>query len=250
MSILASFEKRYDLILKGTRLCKTYGSGDVRTEALRGVDLEVHRGEFLAIIGPSGSGKSTLLHLIGGIEPPTSGEILFQDTLLSAMDDDQRSLVRRRCFGFVFQRINLLPTLSAIENVALPLLIDNQSRAVAMQKALDALELAGIAHRREYLPSAMSGGEQQRVAIARALVIQPALILADEPTGALDRATGQKIVAQLRASVDSGRAVVVVTHDPEIAEQADRCLVVCDGLIQSSAPNSKTNLDARRLYLS
>lgn len=250
MSILASFEKRHDLILKGTGLRKTYGSGDARTEALRGVDLQVYRGEFLAIIGPSGSGKSTLLHLIGGIEPPTSGEIQFQDTLLSAMDDDQRSLVRRRCFGFVFQRINLLPTLSALENVALPLLIDNVPRATALQKALEALELAEIAHRSDHLPSAMSGGEQQRVAIARAMVIQPALILADEPTGALDRATGQKIVAQLRDSVNSGRAVVVVTHDPEIAEQADRCVVVCDGLIQTASRNSKAKLDARRSFLS
>jgi len=242
MSILASFEKRHDLILKATRLCKTYGSGSAQTEALRGVDIQVYRREFLAIIGPSGSGKSTLLHLIGGIEPPSSGEILFQDRLLSAMDDDERSLVRRRCFGFVFQRINLLPTLSAIENVALPLLIDNVPRVSALQKAADALETLGIANRSNHLPSAMSGGEQQRVAIARALVIQPALILADEPTGALDRVTGKKIVAELRACVDAGRAVVVVTHDPDIAEQADRRIVVCDGLIQPPARNPKAML--------
>jgi putative ABC transport system ATP-binding protein len=133
----------------------------------------------------------------------------------------------------------LLPTLSAIENVALPLLIDNEPRASALRKAADALEMLGIAHRSKHLPNAMSGGEQQRVAIARALVIQPALILADEPTGALDRVTGQKIVAELRACVDAGRAVVVVTHDLDIAEQADRRIVVCDGLIQSPAPNPK-----------
>jgi putative ABC transport system ATP-binding protein len=243
MSILASFEKRHDLILKATQLFKTYGSGAAQTEALRGVDIQVYRREFLAIIGPSGSGKSTLLHLIGAIEPPTSGEILFQDQLLSAMNDDERSLIRRRCFGFVFQRINLLPTLSALENVALPLLIDNEPRATALQKAQAALEMAGIAHRSKHLPSAMSGGEQQRVAIARALVIQPALILADEPTGALDRVTGKKIVAELRACVDEGRAVVVVTHDPEIADLADRKIVVCDGLIQQTVRNSKAKPD-------
>jgi putative ABC transport system ATP-binding protein len=243
MSILASFEKRHDLILKATRLFKTYGSGTAQTEALRGVDIQVYRREFLAIIGPSGSGKSTLLHLIGAIEPPTSGEIHFQDHLLSAMNDDERSLIRRRCFGFIFQRINLLPTLSALENVALPLLIDNEPRATALQKAQAALETAGILHRSKHLPSEMSGGEQQRVAIARALVIQPALILADEPTGALDRVTGKKIVAELRACVDDGRAVVVVTHDPEIADQADRKIVVCDGLIQQTVRNSKATPD-------
>jgi putative ABC transport system ATP-binding protein len=245
MSILASFEKRLDLILTATRLCKTYGSGSAQTEALRGVDIQVYRSEFLAIVGPSGSGKSTLLHLIGAIEPPTSGEIRFQDRLLSAMNDDERSLVRRRSFGFVFQRINLLPTLSALENVALPLLIDNEPRASALDKAQNALEMAGIAHRSKHLPSAMSGGEQQRVAIARALVIEPALILADEPTGALDRVTGKKIVAELRACVEDGRAVVVVTHDPEIAEQADRRIVVCDGLIEQSTRNPKTEPGGR-----
>jgi putative ABC transport system ATP-binding protein len=244
MSILASFEKRYDLILKATQLFKKYGSGDAQTEALKGVDVQVHRREFLAIIGPSGSGKSTLLHLLGAIEPPTSGEILFQDKLLSAMDDNERSLIRRRCFGFIFQRINLLPTLTSIENVALPLLIDNEPRASALQKAKAALEMAEIAHRATHLPSAMSGGEQQRVAIARALVIQPELIFADEPTGALDRVTGKKIVAQLRACVDLGRTVVVVTHDPEIADQADRKIVVCDGLIQQTTRNSKSKSES------
>jgi putative ABC transport system ATP-binding protein len=242
MSVLASFEKRHDLILKATRLFKTYGSGSAQTEALRGVDVQVYYREFLAIVGPSGSGKSTLLHLIGAIEPPTSGDIYFEDKLLSDMDDDERSLIRRRRFGFVFQRINLLPTLSAIENVALPLLIDNEPRASALVKAQAALEMAGIAHRSKQFPSTMSGGEQQRVAIARALVIQPALILADEPTGALDRVTGRHIVEQLRACVDDGRTVVVVTHDPEIADQADRKIVVCDGLIQQTTRNPQTRL--------
>ena len=185
-----------------------------------------------------------MLHLIGGIEPPTSGEILFQDKLLSAMDDDQRSLVRRRSFGFVFQRINLLPTLTAVENVALPLLIDNEPRASAIQKALERPGNAGGRAPQQASSQRDVGRRTTTRGDRRALVIEPALILADEPTGGLDRVTGQKIVAELRACVDAGRAVVVVTHDPEIAEQADRRIVVCDGLIQPPARSAKAKADA------
>jgi len=220
-------------VLEARQLRKTFGSGSAQMEALRGVDLEILRGELLAIMGPSGSGKSTLLHLIGGVEKPTSGDIVLEGARISDLDDDQRSLIRRRRIGFVFQRINLLPNLSALENVALPLLIDGQPRAAAMQRARAVMDVVNIGHRQTSLPSTMSGGEQQRVAIARALVIEPALVLADEPTGALDRATGRLILAQLRALVDQGRTVVVVTHDPEVAAQADRCLEVRDGLIDS-----------------
>jgi putative ABC transport system ATP-binding protein len=222
-------------ILEARQLRKTYGSGDVRTEALRGVDLTLRCGEFLAIMGPSGSGKSTLLHLIGGVEPPTSGEVLLEGAAFSALDDDRRSILRRRRIGFVFQRINLLPTLTAQENVALPLLLDGQSRGAAMQKALVALQSVNMEHRKKHLPYAMSGGEKQRVAIARALVIEPAMILADEPTGALDSAMGREIMKQLRASVDDRRTIVVVTHDPQVAAEADRCLIVRDGLIPSAS---------------
>jgi putative ABC transport system ATP-binding protein len=201
---------------------------------LRGIDLCVRRGEFLAIMGPSGSGKSTLLHLIGGVEPPTSGSVFLDGAAFSELDDDQRSTIRRRRIGFVFQNINLLPTLSAQENVALPLLIDGQPRGTALQKALAALKAVKIEHRKKHLPHAMSGGEKQRVAIARALVIDPLLILADEPTGALDSVMGRDILKQLRALVDDRRAMVIVTHDAQIAAQADRCLVVRDGLIQTN----------------
>ena len=182
-------------------------------------------------MGPSGSGKSTLLHLIGGVEPPTSGEVLLEGAAFSTLDDDRRSIIRRRRIGFVFQRINLLPTLTAQENVALPLLLDGQPRGAAMQKALAALQSVNMEHRKKHLPHAMSGGEKQRVAIARALVIEPAMILADEPTGALDSAMGREIMKQLRATVDARRTIVVVTHDPQVAAEADRCLVVRDGLI-------------------
>jgi len=222
-------ERSAAAVLQARRLCKVFGSGQTQVTALRDVDLDVWRGELLAIVGPSGSGKSTLLHLLGGIEPPTSGEVFVEGAAFGSLDDEQRSLIRRRRIGFVFQKINLLPTLSAVENVALPLLIDGTSRAEALARAEQALETVGLADRASHLPRELSGGEQQRVGIARALVVDPAAILADEPTGALDRATGQRVLAELRACVEGGRAVVVVTHDPEVAARADRCRTVRDG---------------------
>jgi putative ABC transport system ATP-binding protein len=221
-------------ILEARQLHKVYGLGDAQTIALRGVDLTLRSGEYLAIMGPSGSGKSTLLHLIGGVEPPTSGEVLLEGAAFSTLDDDRRSIIRRRRIGFVFQRINLLPTLSAQENVALPLLLDQQPRGAALQRAAAALESVNMGHRKKHLPHMMSGGERQRVAIARALVIEPALILADEPTGALDTAMGKEILKLLRASVDQRRSLIIVTHDPQVAAEADRMVVVRDGAILPS----------------
>jgi putative ABC transport system ATP-binding protein len=166
---------------------KTYGVGSASFEALAGVDLQVPRGQFLAIMGPSGSGKSTLLHLLGGIDPPSQGRILLEQVDLASLDDDRRTIMRRRRVGFVFQAFNLLPALTAEENVALPLLLDGLGRDEIDRRVMSALQKVGIAHRRSHLPGAMSGGEQQRVALARALVIEPAMLLADEPTGNLDR---------------------------------------------------------------
>ncbi len=191
-------------VLEAKRLCKVFGGGATRVTALWEVDLQVRRGELLAIMGPSGSGKSTLLHLLGGVEPPTSGEVFLEGEAFGSLNDEQRSLIRRRRVGFVFQKINLLPILSAAENVALPLLIDGTPRAAAMARAAEALELVRVAERASHLPAEMSGGEQQRVGIARALVINPAVILADEPTGAIDRATGKHILAELRALRGAG----------------------------------------------
>ena len=234
-------------VLEARRLCKVFGEGATQVTALWEVDLQLRRGELLAIMGPSGSGKSTLLHLLGGVEPPTSGEVLLEGAAFGSLNDEQRSLIRRRRIGFVFQRINLLPTLSAVENVALPLLIDGTPRAAALARAEQALELAMVAERAAHLPSMMSGGEQQRVAIARALVINPAVILADEPTGSLDRATGKRILAELRACADRGQTIVVITHDPEVAADADRRLSVRDGRLQRAAADGPSPQPTRAL---
>jgi putative ABC transport system ATP-binding protein len=219
-------------LLEAMQVQKEYSpSGRVCVHALRGVDVRVEAGEFLAIMGPSGCGKSTLLHLLGGIDAPTSGRILLDGQDLSGLDDTQRSIVRRRRFGFVFQRINLLPTLSALENVALPLRIDGIGRAAASERARSELERVNMLERVAQFPHELSGGEQQRVAIARALVIRPAVVLADEPTGALDSVNGRAILSLLRECANAGQTVVMVTHDASLAEQADRIVSMRDGLV-------------------
>jgi putative ABC transport system ATP-binding protein len=222
-------------LLVAKNVSKEYGTGAVKVQALKGVDATVEAGEFLAVMGPSGCGKSTLLHVLGGIDPPTSGEVLLDGKDLGRLDDTARSILRRRRLGFVFQRINLLPTLSAVENVALPLRIDGLSRALANERAKAALERAGIAHRASHFPHEMSGGEQQRVAIARALVINPAVIMADEPTGALDSQNAQRILDLLADCARQGQTIVMVTHDAYMARQASRVLVMQDGHIVEGA---------------
>jgi putative ABC transport system ATP-binding protein len=220
------------MVLQAQNVTKDFGSGDNQVRALRGVDLSISKGEFIAIMGPSGSGKSTLLHLLGGIEPPTTGRIIVEGQDLGLLDDTQRSILRRRRIGFVFQKINLLPTLSAVDNVALPLRLDGVSTRAAIARAFVALESAGIVHRAHHRPSDMSGGEAQRVAIARALVIHPAVILGDEPTGALDTGTGRHIVELFRRlAAESSQTVVVVTHDDSVAAAADRMILMRDGRI-------------------
>lgn len=222
-----------DCVLEARELAKTYGSGAAQVSALRGIDLQVRPGQFLAIMGPSGSGKSTLLHLLAGVETPTSGQVLLEGHDLAQMSDDERTLIRRRRLGFVFQQFNLLPTLTAAENVSLPLLLDGVSPAEASRRCDEALALVGLANRQTHLPSEMSGGEQQRVAVARALVIEPALLLADEPTGNLDSETGQQVVDLLRKLVNSRRqTIVIVTHDANVAAQADSIVHVRDGRLE------------------
>jgi putative ABC transport system ATP-binding protein len=219
-------------VLETRGVTKSYGTGEVLVEAVRGVDLRVRRGEFLAIMGPSGSGKSTLLSLLGGIEPPTSGHILLEGVDLATLNDDQRTLLRRKRVGFIFQLFNLLPILTARENVALPLELDAVPAAEAKRRASEMLEMVGMSSRSDHVPGALSGGEQQRVAVARALAIQPAILLADEPTGSLDRANGQRLMKLLRRLVDQNRqTMVVVTHDAAVASQADRLLHFCDGQV-------------------
>jgi putative ABC transport system ATP-binding protein len=217
---------------------KNYTLGEVEVQAVRGIDLVVRKGELLAIIGPSGSGKSTLLTMLGAIETPTTGSILLEGVDYSTLGDDDRTLLRRRRIGFIFQAFNLLPTLTALENAALPLELDGVEEAEARQRAADHLAQVDLADRLGHLPSTMSGGQQQRVAVARALVIKPALVLADEPTGNLDSVASSQVMTLLRDLVDKqNQTVVMVTHDLDIAAMADRVIRMRDGhIVNDEAP--------------
>jgi putative ABC transport system ATP-binding protein len=230
-------------VIEAIGLKKTYHNGELDVEVLRGVDLTVERGEFVAIMGPSGSGKSTLLHLLGGIDVPSEGRVLLEGTDLASLTDDRRTLIRRRRLGFIFQTFNLLPTLTAEENVALPMELDGVSAADARRRAEAVLNLVGMSHRRGHVPSALSGGEQQRVAVARSLVIEPIMLLADEPTGNLDSTNGRQVTALLRKLVDeSQQTIAMVTHDESVAAHADRIIRLRDGLVVSSDDESSTPL--------
>jgi ABC-type lipoprotein export system ATPase subunit len=211
---------------------KTYRRGREEVRALRGVSLAVNPAEFVVVTGPSGSGKSTLLHVMGGLDRPTSGEVLLGGTRVQDMTDDDLTLRRRREIGFIFQFFHLLPALSAGENVALPMLLEGRAPASVRGEVEEALARVGLAARAGHRPRELSGGEQQRVAIARALVNRPSLVLADEPTGNLDSETGAEVLALLReASRDYGAAVVMVTHDRQAAMQGERTLVLRDGAV-------------------
>jgi putative ABC transport system ATP-binding protein len=213
-------------------LVRRFEGGPAPVEALRGVDLVVRRGEFVAVMGPSGSGKSTLLHLAAGLDAPTAGDVFVGGQALAELNDDQLTLLRRRKLGIVFQAFNLLDVLSAEENVALPLLIDGVAEAEANRRAREVMARVGLAGREGHLPSQLSGGEQQRVAIARALVVGPLLMLADEPTGNLDSSTGEQILTLLRGLVDESRqTLLLVTHDARHAARADRLLRLRDGRV-------------------
>jgi len=221
-------------ILKTEAVKKQYRMGEVTVDALAGVDFAVEKGEFVAIMGPSGSGKSTLLHLLGGLDQPSDGEVTLGEKRLSLLSDNQITLMRRHNVGFIFQFYNLIPTLSAEENVALPLLIDGQSLKKHRDKIDGLLELVGLSDRRHHKPDQLSGGQQQRVAIARAFVTDPAIVLADEPTGNLDSRTGEDILVLLRRSCDElQQTIVMVTHDPKAASYADRVVFLRDGKIVS-----------------
>jgi lipoprotein-releasing system ATP-binding protein len=209
-----------------------YELGGRTLPVLRGVNVDVHRGEIVAIVGRSGSGKSTLLHLAGGLAAPEEGEVWLEGERLSSMSARVRAVARRQRVGFVFQAFHLLPGLDVIENVAMPLLLDGVSRARAKDRARPILEAVGIAERATHLPSELSGGELQRAAIARALVADPSLVLADEPTGNLDSATAEEIIDLLVSRVrGAGLAMMLVTHDPLIAAHADRVLTMADGVL-------------------
>lgn len=210
-------------------LWKIYPMDGTRVEALRGVNLTVGAGEFVALAGPSGSGKSTLLHLIGAMDTPTRGEVRLNGHSLAQMSDAKRTRLRCREIGFVFQTFNLLPTLSALENVEIALRLAGVPGRERRARAVELLERVGLGERLRHLPRQLSGGERQRVAVARALANQPALLLADEPTGNLDSATGESIVALLRQLNTEGQTIVLVTHNPEVATQAGRVIQMRDG---------------------
>ncbi|MFF7634600.1 ABC transporter ATP-binding protein [Kitasatospora sp. NPDC008050] len=208
---------------------RIHGKGAAQVHALRGVDLRVHPGEFVAVMGPSGSGKSTLLTLAGGLDSPTSGEVLVEGQSLGELNRGRLAAVRRRAIGYVFQDYNLIPALTAAENIMLPRELDRISTRVARREALAALEELGIGELADRFPDDMSGGQQQRVAIARALIGDRRLVLADEPTGALDSTTGQSVLAVLRARCDEGAAAMMVTHEARHAAWADRVVFLRDG---------------------
>jgi putative ABC transport system ATP-binding protein len=223
-------------ILEARELSKSYRMGAMTVNALVEVGLSVEAGEFVAVMGPSGSGKSTLLHLLGGLDRPTSGAVILEGQQLSDLPDRQVTLLRRRKIGFVFQFFNLLPTLSAVENVRLPLLIDHRRPADYQARIDELLDLVELSNRSDHRPDQLSGGEQQRVAIARALVMEPAIVLADEPTGNLDTRAGDEVLRLMRRTCDEQcQTTVLVTHDPRAASHADRIVFLKDGRMAGEA---------------
>jgi len=228
-------------IIAATALTKVYGRGATEVRALDGVDFVVERGEFVAIMGPSGSGKSTLLHVIGALEPATGGTVVLEGERYDGLEDDELTRLRRERMGFVFQFFNLLPSLSAIENVMLPALIARKATDEMRARAKDLLARVGLGEREEHTPSELSGGEQQRVAIARALLLSPAVVLADEPTGNLDSRAGGQILRLMRdLNQDEGVTIVMVTHDPSAAAIADRIVFLRDGRVREQVDGGST----------
>ena len=220
-------------VLEAQNICKNYGSGDAQVAALRGISLSIEPGEFVSIMGPSGSGKSTLLTILGGVEDPSAGSVLLEGVNFTELSEDERTILRRRRLGFIFQSFNLLPNLTAEENVGLPLELDGMANKEVQQRISEALDMVEMLHRKSHLPATLSGGEQQRVAIARALAIHPALLLADEPTGNLDSRQSARVSHLLQQlSEGQGQTIVMVTHDAQVAKAANRLVLLRDGQIE------------------
>ena len=217
-------------ILKTIDLCKNYGTGDAKVEALKNVNISINQGEFVAVVGASGSGKSTLLHLLGGVDKPTSGKVIVDGQDVYSLKEKELAVFRRRKVGFIFQFYNLIPVLTAEENITLPLLLDNKK--VDKKYFEEVINILGLKDRISHLPSELSGGQQQRVSIGRAIIYKPAIILADEPTGNLDSKNSKEIVELLKFSVKKyHQTLIIITHDLNIAAQADRVLSIEDGVI-------------------
>jgi putative ABC transport system ATP-binding protein len=222
--------------IKAEQLVKNYEMGAEKVHALRGVDLEIHRGEYVAIMGPSGSGKSTLMNIIGCLDTPTAGKYWLAGRLVSELDDDQLASIRNKEIGFVFQTFNLLPRATALHNVELPLIYNGTPPSERLTKAKRALEVVGLADRTHHKPNELSGGQRQRVAIARALVNSPSIVLADEPTGNLDTQTGEEIMALFARLHREGNTIILITHENDIARHANRIIHIRDGKVESDGP--------------
>lgn len=223
-------------ILEIKNLCKTYGKGETAVKALDNVSFSVEKGEFVAIIGPSGSGKSTLLHILGGVDTPTSGSVVIDGTDISRLDETALAIFRRRQIGLIYQFYNLIPILTVEENMTLPLLLDGKKPDKAVIKELS--KTLGLSQRMTFLPNQLSGGQQQRVSIGRALINNPALMLADEPTGNLDSKNSHEIISLLRRfNREHGQTVIIITHDESIALSADRTIAIVDGKIVKDGVN-------------
>lgn len=226
-------------LIKITNLTKTYKMGEEIVQALKGVSLTIEKNEYVALMGPSGSGKSTLMNLLGCLDTPSEGEYVLNDNVVSEMSDAELAEVRNKLIGFVFQTFNLLPRMTALENVALPLVYSGIGKDERLEKAARVLEVVGLADRMHHKPNELSGGQRQRVAIARALVNDPAIILADEPTGNLDTKTSIEIMSIFEKIHKNGNTVILVTHEPDIAEYAHRIIKLRDGLMESDVTKAE-----------
>ncbi len=224
-------------ILEIKNLCKEYGKGEIKVEALKDVSFDVEQGEFIAIVGPSGSGKSTLLHILGGVDTPTSGEVIISGTDIGKLNENNLAIFRRRQIGLIYQFYNLIPILNVEENMTLPILLDGKKPDKKLLKAL--VEKLGLKDRLKHLPNQLSGGQQQRVSIGRALINHPALLLADEPTGNLDSKNSKEIVSLLKKfNRENNQTVIIITHDERIALSADRVITIEDGKITKDEARS------------
>jgi putative ABC transport system ATP-binding protein len=233
-------------IIDINNLQKTYYMGTQTVHALKEVSLAINRNEYVALMGPSGSGKSTLMNLLGCLDTPTSGQYILNNQDVSILTDSELAQIRNKEIGFVFQTFNLLPRLSSLDNVALPLVYAGFSKAERLEKAESVLEAVGLADRMDHKPNELSGGQRQRVAVARALVNDPAIILADEPTGNLDTKTSVEIMGLFEKIHDAGNTIILVTHEPDIAEHAHRIVRLRDGLIETDIMNQKIMLTSGR----
>lgn len=236
------------MLIEIKNLVKNYVMGDIQVQALRDINLTIDRNEYVAIMGPSGSGKSTLMNILGCLDTPTEGQYLFDNVDVSTLSDDELSAMRNREIGFIFQNFNLLPKMNALQNVELPLMYAGIPKAMRRERAIEALERVGLADRMDHKPTELSGGQRQRVAVARALVTKPGILLADEPTGALDSKTGVEIMALFDELHREGNTLILITHEREIAEYSRRIIQIRDGLIFSDEENIRSDNVEEKIY--